>query len=141
MVEQHGLDPPDGHEKQYVLEAEVQQWRLKWQKADVCPETPHATLQGASILSGMFLNVVAALRIFCTLPITTCECERSVSVLWRLKTFLSSTTGQDRLSSLTLMHVHYSRSVSIDQVLDLVASRNPRRMALIDILAAQDTAA
>ena len=43
----------------------------------------------------------------CTLPVTLCENERANSVLKNLKTFLRSTMGQERLSSLSLMHIHY----------------------------------
>ena len=54
-----------------------------------------------------FPNLNTLLRIGCTLPVTSCENERTNSVLKNLKTFLRSTMGQERLSSLSLMHIHY----------------------------------
>ena len=47
----------------------------------------------------------------CTLPVTSCENERA-------KSFVCSTMGQERLSSLALMHVHYDLQVDLDDVVD-----------------------
>ena len=55
----------------------------------------------------MFPNIHQIFRLVCTIPVTGCECERSVSVLHRLKTYLWSSVGQERLSGLALMHIHY----------------------------------
>jgi len=46
-----------------------------------------------------------ALKIFAILPVSSCEAERSFSSLRRLKTYLRNTMGQERLSSLALMHI------------------------------------
>ena len=46
-----------------------------------------------------------ALKIFAILPVSSCEAERSFSLLRRLKTYLRNTMGQERLSSLTLIHI------------------------------------
>ena len=43
---------------------------------------------------------------------------RANSVLKNLKTFLRSTMGQERLSSLSLMHIHYRLPVDLDNVVD-----------------------
>ena len=45
------------------------------------------------------------LKIFAVLPISSCEAERSFSALRRLKSYLRSTMGQNRLSNLALMHI------------------------------------
>ena len=45
------------------------------------------------------------LKIYAVLPISSCEAERSFSALKRLKTYLRSNMGQNRLSSLALMHI------------------------------------
>ena len=45
------------------------------------------------------------LKIYSVLPISSCETERSFSALKRLKTYLRSKMGQNRLSSLALMHL------------------------------------
>ena len=48
----------------------------------------------------------------CTLPITSCEAERSFSVLRRTMNYIQSTMGRDRLTGLILMHMH--RNIDID---------------------------
>ena len=40
-------------------------------------------------------------------PVTTSTREHSVSVTRRLETYLRATMGQERMSELTLMHIHY----------------------------------
>ena len=44
-------------------------------------------------------NIHALLVIITTLPVTSCECERSISLLRHLKTALQSTMGEDRLNN------------------------------------------
>ena len=62
---------------------------------------PTAALNFAS--HNMFPNVHQIFRLVCNIPVTSCECERSVSVLRRLKTYLRSNLGQERLSGLALL--------------------------------------
>ena len=50
-------------------------------------------------------NCCAALRIYCTLPVTVAEAERSFSVLKRIKNYLRSTMCQVRLTSLETLAV------------------------------------
>ena len=50
-----------------------------------------------------FPNIYVILVILATLPVTSCECERSISMLKLLKTSLRSTMGNDRLNGLALM--------------------------------------
>jgi hypothetical protein len=69
-----------------------------------------------------------------TLPITSCENERSVSSLRRLKTYLQSTMAEDSLNGLALLHIHRSIELDVERVIDLFARRQTRRMALVDIL-------
>ena len=55
----------------------------------------------------MYPNLYVLLKICCTIPATSCECERSASALRRLHTFNRASMTQERLSSLALMHIHY----------------------------------
>ena len=50
------------------------------------PNTPSKALVYAT--ESMFPNIHHVLRVMCTVPVTSCECERSISVLRRLKTYL-----------------------------------------------------
>jgi len=49
------------------------------------------------------------LNIFISLPPTTCTVERSFSILRRVKTWLRSTTEEDRLNGLCMMSLHRER--------------------------------
>ena len=53
-----------------------------------------------------FPNIYVILVISTTLPVTSCECEKSISMLKLLKTSLRSTMGNDRLNGLALMLIH-----------------------------------
>ena len=55
------------------------------------------------------------LRIGCTVPVTSCE---NYSTLKNLKTVLCNKMGQERLSSLALMHIHYNLRIDFDDVID-----------------------
>ena len=57
-------------------------------------------LQIQNGLIASFPNLHIALRIYLSLFVTSCKGERSFSKLKRIKNFLRSTMGQDRLSSL-----------------------------------------
>ena len=63
-------------------------------------------------------------------PVTACENERANSILKNLKTFLRNTMGQERLSSLALMHVHYSLPIDFDDVIDTFKLKCNRRISL-----------
>ena len=69
-----------------------------------------------------------------TVPVTTCECERSVSVIRRVKTYLRSTMEHDRFSALALLHVRRDFDIDLDAIIDRFASRHPRRMQLVDVM-------
>ena len=45
---------------------------------------------------------------------TLLECERSASALRRLHNYMRATMEQERLSSLTLVHIHYDKKVDFD---------------------------
>ena len=58
----------------------------------------------------------------------------NVSVLRRLKTYLWSTMGQDRLSGLALMHIQYGMELDLDEIVNLFARKHLHRMLLSDFL-------
>lgn len=62
----------------------------------------------------MLPEVVEFLRLFLTLPVTTCTAERSFSCLRRLKTFLRSTMNQERLNHVAVLHCHRERTEAVD---------------------------
>ncbi|CAH0558722.1 unnamed protein product [Brassicogethes aeneus] len=65
-----------------------------------------------------------------TLPCTTCTIERSFSTLRRIKTWIRSTMGQDRLVGLALLSIHRKRVENIsnfnNEILDQFCQSNRR---------------
>ena len=65
-------------------------------------------------LSSMFPNCCIALRLFCTLPVTVAEGERSFSTLDRVKNCKRSTMKQDRLSALSILSIESELTRKLD---------------------------
>lgn len=78
----------------------------------------------------LYPNVHKLLTIACVLPVTSCTCERSFSALRRLNTYMRSSMGQERLTGLALMHIHYDHPISAAEVLRSFVLKNPRRIYL-----------
>jgi len=56
-----------------------------------------------------FPSITIALEIFLSRPATSCTAERPFSSLRRVKTWLRSTIGEDRLNGLCMISVHCGR--------------------------------
>ena len=69
-----------------------------------------------------------------TFPVTTCECERSISVLNRVKKFNRTTQTDERLSGLCMLSAYRDTPVDWEKVVNTFASQFPRRMTLTNIL-------
>ena len=114
------------------IETELGMWEEYWQQSvDSCPSTLADLLPKIDKLT--FPNLYTALQILATTPVTTCTCERSVSVLRRLKTYLRNTMTQSRLNGLALLNVHREVELDVDEVIDCFARKHRRRMQLVDI--------
>ena len=115
--------------KLHVLEGELDMWERFWltTKASV-PNTVLTTLRFISPFKVAFPNIYNALRILVTLPITSCECERSFSAMRKLKTCFRSRMTEERLNGLSLMYIHPEIAPDVDQVIDDFAARRPRRL-------------
>ena len=66
-------------------------------------------------------------------PVTVASTERANSALKFIKSD-RSTMGQDRLNALLLLYVHKDIVLDYEAVIDLYASRYPRRMVLVNSL-------
>ena len=134
LEEMYGDDLPH----RCSLQSEVHTWYLKWKRQEEehgkqsLPTTVFFTLPHASSL---FPNIKVLLLILCSLPVTSCSAERSFSGLKRIKTALRSTMNNERLTSLTLLHLHRDIDINIPDIIDEFSRRHPRRIELGDILA------
>ena len=106
-------------------------WKGKKDRREDIPDSIDATLE--QIDKDAYVNIYTILQILITIPISSSSCERSISTLRNLRTYLRNTTVQDRLNGLALMHAH--REMELDlQKIDLFANLHPRRMRMENIL-------
>jgi len=82
----------------------------------------------------LFSNVFKAFKIFVTIPVTSCSCERTFSKLSFIKTKLRSTMNQDRLDGLLTINIEQelARNINFDDVIEFFKVLKPyeRRMNL-----------
>ena len=88
-------------------------------------------------------GVQKAIRIFLTLPATTCTVERSFSTLRRVKTWLRSTMTTQRLSGLCMLSVHRAkidknREHFMNSVIDVFGSDSRRLQFLFERIKPED---
>ena len=124
-----------------MLPTEYRMWVAKW-KEPGC-EIPVKLVDAFNACDTVaFPNIHILLQLALTLPITSCECERSFSQLKLIKTSHCSTTSANRLSGLSLMKMNrdtcdnLQKSSSEMKALVLQFHQmHPRRMKLPFILA------
>ena len=115
------------------FEAEVDLWYCKWRREQEMArklDTLGKTLSHTD--REYFPNIHTMLVIAVTLPITSCECERSISALRFLKTCLRSTMSQERLNGLAMLQYHKDIHISPEEVVEEFAMRQPRKLLLIN---------
>ena len=118
-------------------------WVTKWkQQQAASTEIPNKLVDALHSCSAIeFPNLHVLLRVALTLPITSCECERSFSQLKLIKTSLRSTMTNNRLTGLFLMKINrdscrvLSSTPKIQEVVKSFSQLQPRRMKLPFMLA------
>ena len=65
---------------------------------------------------------------------SACEYEHSCSVLRRLSNYMHATLGQERLSSLTLLHMHYDNDIDATKAVDRCAALHPRCLEMNNMI-------
>jgi hAT family C-terminal dimerisation region len=94
-----------------VVEAEFERWKKKWSQVPLA-ECQKSTLEAMnSCTSVSFPNIVRLLHIHANLPVSSCSCERSVSCLRVLKTYLRSTISEDCLNLTFLICLPGSQTI------------------------------
>lgn len=80
-------------------------------------------------LTSTFAEVVSALLLFLTLPVTVASAERSFSKLRLIKNYLRSTMGQDRLGALAKLSIEAESAemMKTEKIIELFASAKARR--------------
>ena len=117
-----------------LLDQETDRWKRKFMAAS-SESRPTSCASAIKLCDPMtFPNIFTLLKIACTLPVTSCECERSCSVLRRLSNYMRATMGQERLSSLALLHIHYDNDIDVAKVVDRFAALHPRRLEMQNVI-------
>ena len=103
--------------------------QLLWYKQlSSVSEHPRNAIEAYTLCSEITLPCIKKLlQIMVTLPVTTCTSERSFSTLRRVKTYLRSTMGCQRLNGLALLNIHRDIPISTEAAIDRLAQK-PRRL-------------
>ena len=117
-----------------LIDTELCRWKQRWQKcaAENRPSTCATAMKAIDSLE--FPNIADLIRIVCTIPVSSCECERSASALLRLHTWSRASMSQERLSALAMLHVHYGHHIDLSEVVDKFSRKYPRRLELDNLL-------
>lgn len=113
------------------LKSELELWQVKWHNIDPTEIPESAIKLYIACNEEIFPTVKLILHILCTLPISVASAERSFSVLRRLKTWLRSQIGQDRLSGLALLHIHRHIEINVEDIINRFASSSVRKMEFV----------
>ena len=109
-----------------TLATELHCWRVKWEQDRNDSEKCNTIMKAlAAADKDMFSNIHVLLKIAATQPVTSCECERSISKLRLVKSVRRSTMTEDRLNGLTLLSVHRDFNLDLDSLLDKFARMYP----------------
>src|SRR6218665_9 len=81
-------------------------------------------------LESLFPNVVIALRIFCTIPVTVAEAERSFSKLKQIKSVQRSVMKQDKLNGLATLAIEndLAKSLNYEDIINDFAAAKSRKV-------------
>jgi hypothetical protein len=85
----------------------------------------------AELDSFLYSTIERMLLTLLTMPVSTAASERSFSAMHRIKTYLRSTMKNERLSSIGILHIHRSKSVNIDGIIDKFVGAANRRLTFV----------
>uniref|UniRef100_H3A901 HAT C-terminal dimerisation domain-containing protein n=1 Tax=Latimeria chalumnae TaxID=7897 RepID=H3A901_LATCH len=108
------------------LKNEIFSWTRTWNQKNQLPTNLCKSLEACD--KYLFPNLYVLFQIGCVLPVTSCESERSHSTYRRVKTYLRNAMSEERMTNLTLMHVHYDMNIDVDQVVDKFIRKHPHRL-------------
>ena len=103
----HESTEPAISSETYSLKSEFKSQRIQWLNSfEECDEATDA-LKGCD--GDIYPNIQTLLQILATIPVTTCDVERTNSKLRLINTRMKSTTAQDRLGGLMLLNIRTSQ--------------------------------
>ena len=115
-----------------LFSSEFQRWKIMVQNGRIAADSCASSLKACD--PDDFPSLYMLLKIAATLPVTSCECERSISTMGRLNNYMRCTMGESRLSSLALMHIKYDMPVNLEEIVNLFEGLHPRMMQFASLL-------
>ena len=111
------------------FDVELDLWQNKWsgdsERATEL-DTPAKVLPFAD--HDYYPNIRTLIVILATLPITSCECERSISMLRLVKTALRRTMTETGLNGLAMLQYHQDILLTADEVVQQFVCSHSRRL-------------
>ena len=120
IIDVYGTRLPGGESE---LQAEFLLWQARW--AGVTNLSSNA-LAALTQCPDHYPNIKFLLQILATLPVTTASAERTFSMLRRLKTWLRSTMGEQRLTGLALLASCRDITLTPEAVVECFCEANRR---------------
>ena len=117
-----------------LMEQELKRLKLNWMVKSTEQTSSSCAQAIKECDTQRYPNISQLLKLACTLPVTSGECERSASTLKRLNTFMRASMHEDRLSALALIHTHHDMSADVEEAVDIFAKLHPRRRQLTSVL-------
>ncbi|GFS36762.1 integrase catalytic domain-containing protein [Nephila pilipes] len=113
----------------FIFDNELDQFLLFLKENKDTMNTPVEIYRVAKEMVSTFPNVEILLKIFLTILISNASGERSFSVLKRVKNYLRSSMGEDKLNSMAILYIEQDVLVQIDtqKLIDEFAQEKSRR--------------
>ncbi|XP_062592729.1 52 kDa repressor of the inhibitor of the protein kinase-like [Saccostrea cucullata] len=111
--------------------SEIQLWKREWSNPELSmslPDNLRSTIQQTN--SKFYPNISTILRLLLLMPVSAASVERSHSHLKDVKTKKRCVMSEDRLNSLMLLYIHRDLQLDYDKIIDIFASKHPRRLQL-----------
>ena len=111
-----------------LMDMELARWKAHYQQlpGDKRPDSVAKAIKECD--PDCYPNICVLLQLACKLPVSSCQCERSTSALRRLDSYMQAPMGRQRLANLALIHIHYDKEISLEEVVDKYAQLHPRRI-------------
>ena len=84
-------------------------------------------------LKNTFQQIKRVIKLYLTIPISTCEGERCFTVLKLIKSFLRTKMTNERLSDLALLKIANDVSINYEDIINAFANVKNRQLAFYSI--------